>query len=438
MIICFIKKKERVFYYVVGIFNAIYFEEKLRSSKRKTRYDTLRSRRRSRSRKQRRIRMSLSPEIQKLHDEIRELKLRTYQQKLEQKKKKLLEEINNNNDNEEENETKNEHDDECEVAGDLATFDEREAEKKEIYKYMLGAILSYTLLMLYMFSTFFIIHKLRQYGCNLVEDGFMKLKKNLETSGGDYNNMTDAEKTEFITAQVEGQLNECQYYLKHSFDKNSAIVTLHNLTFGLVSAVVVSQIGSHQQQQQSQQKNRSINKLTNRMLHTTKSASESRIVLRVVYEFITWTPRIYVLTWILTGCACLLCGTIWGAEYSGPLYVNGQAWLGIAITTVYLFFGVQETAKENNDTKKEKDSVVDEHNDDADDSDDDNIDADCNKHNDKNEEFERDLIVGNSSSLSGNTVTSSAFIQTATSRSRFVEEKDDNDEEEGTLYPIDL
>ena len=422
MIICFIKKKDCVFYYVVGIFNAIYFEEKLRSSKRKTRYDTLRSRRRSRSRKQRRIRMSLSPEIQKLHDEIRELKLRTYQQKLEQKKKKLLEEINNN-DNEEENETKNEHDDECEVAGDLATFDEREAEKKEIYKYMLGAILSYTLLMLYMFSTFFIIHKLRQYGCNLVEDGFMKLKKNLETSGGDYNNMTDAEKTEFITAQVEGQLNECQYYLKHSFDKNSAIVTLHNLTFGLVSAVVVSQIGSHQQQQQSQQKNRSINKLTNRMLHTTKSASESRIVLRVVYEFITWTPRIYVLTWILTGCACLLCGTIWGAEYSGPLYVNGQAWLGIAITTVYLFFGLQETAKENNDTKKEKDSVVDEHNDDADDSDDDNIDADCNKHNDKNEEFERDLIIGNSSS---------------TSFSRFVEEKEDNDEEEGTLYPIDL
>ncbi|OEU05672.1 hypothetical protein FRACYDRAFT_258704 [Fragilariopsis cylindrus CCMP1102] len=200
--------------------------------------------------------------------------------------------------------------------------------------------------------------------------------------------MTDAEKTEFITAQVEGQLNECQYYLKHSFDKNSAIVTLHNLTFGLVSAVVVSQIGSHQQQQQSQQKNRSINKLTNRMLHTTKSASESRIVLRVVYEFITWTPRIYVLTWILTGCACLLCGTIWGAEYSGPLYVNGQAWLGIAITTVYLFFGVQEIAKENNDTKKEKD------------------------------------------------ITSSAFIQTATSRSRFGEEKDDNDEEEGTLYRI--
>ena len=33
-----------------------------------------------------------------------------------------------------------------------------------------------------------------------------------------------------------------------------------------------------------------------------------------------------------------------------------------------------------------------------------------------------------------NTVTSSALIQTATSRSRFVEEKDDDDEEEGTLH----
>ena len=51
-----------------------------------------------------------SPEIQKLHDEIKEIELRTYQKKLEQKKKKLVEE---------ENEIEN---------GDLATFDEREAE----------------------------------------------------------------------------------------------------------------------------------------------------------------------------------------------------------------------------------------------------------------------------------------------------------------------
>ena len=89
-----------------------------------------------------------SPEIQKLHDEIKEIELRTYQEKLKQKKKKLLEE---------ENEIKN---------GDVATFDEREAEKKEIYKIMLGAILAYTLLTLFMFSTFFIIHKLRSHGCH--------------------------------------------------------------------------------------------------------------------------------------------------------------------------------------------------------------------------------------------------------------------------------
>jgi len=183
--------------------------------------------------------MSSSPEIQKLHDEIKEIKRRKYQRKLEQEKKELLDEENGTKDD------------------DSATFDEREAEKKEIYKYMLGAILSYTLLMLFMLSTFFIIHKLRQYGCNLVEDGFMKMKKVLETSGGDSigmvgydDNMTDAEKTEFINTQLENQINLCQHYLTQSFNKNSAIVTLHNLTFGLVSAVVVSQIGSHQQQQQ--------------------------------------------------------------------------------------------------------------------------------------------------------------------------------------------
>ena len=81
-------------------------------------------------------------EKRKLHDEIKELKIRTSHKKLEQKKKKLLIEINNEDE------------------------DKREAEKKEICKYMLGAILAYTLLMLFMFSTFFIIHKLRYHGCN--------------------------------------------------------------------------------------------------------------------------------------------------------------------------------------------------------------------------------------------------------------------------------
>ena len=113
--------------------------------------------------------MSSSPEIQKLQDEIKELELRAYQKQLEQKKEKLLKEINSSN-NEEKNDTKNEHDDECEEACDLASFDDqREAEKKQIYKYILGAILSYALLTLYMFSTFYIIYKLKHHGCGGVD-----------------------------------------------------------------------------------------------------------------------------------------------------------------------------------------------------------------------------------------------------------------------------
>lgn len=293
--------------------------------------------------------------------------------------------------------------------------------------------------MLFMLSTFFIIHKLRQYGCNLVEDGFMKMKKVLETSGGDSigmvgydDNMTDAEKTEFINTQLENQINLCQHYLTQSFNKNSAIVTLHNLTFGLVSAVVVSQIGSHQQQQQqqSQQKNIAIKKLTNQLLHATESTpGSSRIMSRFVYNFITWTPQIYVVTWIVTGCACLLCGSIWGSEYSGPLFVTGQTWLGIAITTVYLFFGLQETAKENIDTTKEKDSVVDEHNDDDNNENDSgggSLDANGNTHNDKNAEL-------SSMSETNNTVTSSALFHTATSK-QFAEANDDDDDADDDLF----
>jgi len=341
--------------------------------------------------------MSSSLEIRKLEDEIKEIKIRTYQKKLEQKKKRLLEE---------ENEINNEHDDECEVTGD-----EREAEKKEVYKYILGAILAYTLLFLFMFSALYIIHQLRHHGCG-GSDIKTWMKENYPAL-----NSTYALNTTETTRLKESLWGECNFFLEADFNQNSAIVTLHNLTFGLISAVVVSKIGSHQQQQHSRQNQL----MTNRLLHATKAT-------RLVYNFVMWTPRIYVLTWIFVGCLCLLCGSMWGSEYSGPLYVTGQTWLGIAITTAYLFFGLQATAKENNNTKKEKDSDVDEHNDDNnDDSGVDSIDADCSKHNDKNEESELDQEIGNLSSLAGeiNTVTSSALIQTATSRSKFVEEKDD-------------
>ena len=357
---------------------------------------------------------SSSPEIQKLHKETKELKLRAYQTKLEQEKRKLLKEINdNNNDKKDEikNDTKNENDDECDdkckEAGDLATFDEREAEKKEIYKYIFKAILAYTLLMLFLFSTFYIIHKLRNVGGCGGAAADERLSY-LEEYGR--LNTTDSN----ISSFTEYVYGPCVFYMEAHFNKNSAIVTLHNLSFGLVSAVVVSQIGSHQQQQQSQQKNRSINKLTNQLLHATQSTPGSHIVSRFVYNFIMWTPRLYVVTWIVTGCACLLCGSMWGSEYSGPLYNSGQAWLGIAITTVYLSFGLQETAKENNDSKKVEDNVV-------------------NGHNNDNNDSGDDLIIENVSE-ENNAVTSSALLQTATSRSRFVEEKDGDDVEEGTLY----
>ena len=80
-------------------------------------------------------------------------------------------------------------------------------------------------------------------------------------------------------------------------------------------------------------------------------------------------------------------------EYSGPLYITGQTWHGITITTVYLIFGLQEIAKENNGTKNEKDSVVKEYNDGNNNRSDDGFDNNCNKHNDKNKEFDRSTTL---------------------------------------------
>ena len=79
--------------------------------------------------------------------------------------------------------------------------------------------------------------------------------------------------------------------------------------------------------------------------------------------------------------------------YSGPLYITGQTWHGITITTVYLIFGLQEIAKEKNGTKNEKDSVVKEYNDGNNNRSDDGFDNNCNKHNDKNKEFDRSTTL---------------------------------------------
>jgi len=66
---------------------------------------------------------------------------------------------------------------------------------------------------------------------------------------------------------------------------------------------------------------------------------EARSMLAVSGFIINYSPWIVVFVWTVCGIVCLVKG--W-TDKSSPLYTTGQTWLGVCVTTTYLYFGVTE------------------------------------------------------------------------------------------------
>jgi len=125
---------------------------------------------------------------------------------------------------------------------------------------------------------------------------------------------------------------------------------IHNILFGLVSAVVIQELGEEAKE----------TSLYCRILPTYREQrrreKEYRILTRgnvvrcwsrtvqlfktFLMWIILWSTRFYIIVWICLGAASLAFGAIIGIDNSNPLYTTGQTWLGIAVTIGYTYFGL--------------------------------------------------------------------------------------------------
>jgi len=160
---------------------------------------------------------------------------------------------------------------------------------------------------------------------------------------------------------------------KH-FEGSETTEFIHNIVFGLVTAVVIQELGedlketslyrrflgTYRERWNRSKEHRFKNKLLvrskernvlHRVLSRLRGACED-----VFTSLILNSTRIYILTWILLGIVSVVFGAIKGLETSNPLYTTGQTWLGIAVSVGYSFFGLsngnKKASKDENDKMK--------------------------------------------------------------------------------------
>ncbi len=145
------------------------------------------------------------------------------------------------------------------------------------------------------------------------------------------------------------------------------ISTVHNITFGLVTAVVTFQLGEvttrssglyehFQPIKTTREKKRRRDARESPGLGFGLSRKTSDCWDSFWFQAIILSPRVFVVMWISCGLVCLIVGSILGPERSGPIYTTGQTWLGFSITTTYTYFGIDSKKDSNDDSKSGSDN----------------------------------------------------------------------------------
>eukprot|EP00985_Skeletonema_marinoi_P029826 scaffold29257_cov77-Skeletonema_marinoi.AAC.2 len=131
------------------------------------------------------------------------------------------------------------------------------------------------------------------------------------------------------------------------------VTFIHNVLFGLVSAVVIQELGeeasetslycrflpTYREQRKRRKEYQILNLETRSPLHRCWGALKQRLKT-VIMWVILWSTRAYIICWICLGAASLAFAAIAGMDTSNPLYATGQTWLGIAVTIGYTYFGL--------------------------------------------------------------------------------------------------
>ena len=147
------------------------------------------------------------------------------------------------------------------------------------------------------------------------------------------------------------------------------VAFVHNVLFGLVSAVVIQELGEESTKKRGlyyrflptyrEKRKRQKEYQIRRNLETTQDCKSKsrRLVGYIFYLLDTWFVSIilistasYIIIWIILGCVSLAFAAINGLDTNNPLYTTGQAWLGIAVTIGYTYFGLNSQSTSTTST----------------------------------------------------------------------------------------
>jgi len=137
------------------------------------------------------------------------------------------------------------------------------------------------------------------------------------------------------------------------------VMFVHNVVFGLVTAVVIQELGEEAKETSLYYRFvdtyrdhiRRSNEFRFQNDHSLSgwSGKVMRYWLRMiewgktsVMAVVLWSTRLYIIFWIILGAASLAFGAIEDLDSSNPLYNTGQTWLGIAVTIGYAYFGLSD------------------------------------------------------------------------------------------------
>jgi len=146
---------------------------------------------------------------------------------------------------------------------------------------------------------------------------------------------------------------------------NDTALFINNITFGLVTAVVVQELGEENVEKRLYYRFQPIYKeysdrLEKKILRE-KNRTQSRLKLRKAWlmlrkiplNFIRFSAQYYTYTWILIGFSTLVYGVCKDLQNDDQLYSVGQTWVGVAVTIAYSHFGLRDKNAPTNDNAKD-------------------------------------------------------------------------------------
>ena len=174
-------------------------------------------------------------------------------------------------------------------------------------------------------------------------------------------------------------------------EDNTYAIFIHNITFGLVTAVVIQELG--EEMKETSLYSRFLPVYEERLKRSKETRFQNWLKLRSISfrcrnscyklsglciafweiskDIFTWlilmSARVFILTWITWGAVSLCYGVGMNLEATNPLYTTGQTWAGIAVTIGYSYFGLSdkeakvkedETPETETDTQGENDLAI--------------------------------------------------------------------------------